>query len=390
MPLIDMYDKISTACDRNEYAIGIFIDLSKAFDTLDHSILLRKLYHYGIRGITHDWFASYLTNRKQYVSINNTDSSFESINCGVPQGSILGPLLFLIYINDIINCSKLLQFILFADDTNIFYSCNDLRTLETTVNNELLKLSIWFCANRLSLNIKKTNYIVFGNKKLPHDINLHINSISIVRVEFTKFLGVYIDAKVTWKNHIEIIASKIAKGLGILNKVKLVLPQNVLLMLYNSLIYPYLNYCAIVWGCAGATLLHKLEILQKRAVRMIANVYYLESTKPIFYELKLLKVKEIFTLQRATFMFKIKCKLLPGICSRYVSVSNSAHRHHSMRKSFYFIHPSCRTKIRENSLSYHGPRLWETLPVSIQNSLSIGYFIRSTMAFLIASYNVLD
>ena len=155
--LIDMYDKISTACDRNEYAIGIFIDLCKAFDTLDHSILLRKLYHYGIRGITHDWFASYLTNRKQYVLINNTDSSFESINCGVSQGSILGLLLFLIYINDIINCSKFFKFILFADNTNIFYSCNNLCTLENTVNSKLLKLSRWFCANHLSLKIKKTN-----------------------------------------------------------------------------------------------------------------------------------------------------------------------------------------------------------------------------------------
>ena len=142
MALIELYDKISLAIDKNEYSIGIFIDLSKAFDTLDHNILLKKLYHYGIRGKAWDWFNSYLCNRKQCVCLNGIMSDYKLVTHGVPQGSILGPLLFILYINDIVNCSKYLLFILFADDTNLFFSCKDIRHLFNTVNSELDKLSI--------------------------------------------------------------------------------------------------------------------------------------------------------------------------------------------------------------------------------------------------------
>ena len=167
MAIAEMCDKISSASDKNDFSIGVFIDLSKAFDTINHDILLRKLEHYGIRGIALNWFRSYLYNRKQFVSSNYAVSPFLSINCGVPQGSHLGPLLFLIYVADVENCSAILSFILFADDTNLFYSSNSLFELFTTVNSELSKLSEWFCANKLSLNVKKTNYILFGNKRVP-------------------------------------------------------------------------------------------------------------------------------------------------------------------------------------------------------------------------------
>jgi retron-type reverse transcriptase len=155
MALLDMYNRISEANEKNEYSIGIFIDLSKAFDTINHSILLQKLNSYGIRGLANDWFRSYLTNRKQFVSFNGVNSSCRTVTCGVPQGSVLGPLLFILYINDIINCSKLLHFIVFADDTILFYSCKDIHLLQRIVDTELKKLAEWFKANRLSLNIKK-------------------------------------------------------------------------------------------------------------------------------------------------------------------------------------------------------------------------------------------
>jgi hypothetical protein len=135
MALLQMYDKISIAADKNDYSIGIFIDLSKAFDTLTHSILIKKLEHYGIRGITLEWFKNYLFGRKQYVFLNGTSSTTSDVVCGVPQGSVLGPLLFIIYINDIINCSDIFNFILFANDTNLFYSYDNFAQLQNTVNN---------------------------------------------------------------------------------------------------------------------------------------------------------------------------------------------------------------------------------------------------------------
>ena len=192
MALIELYDKVSLAIDNNEFSIGIFIDLSKAFDTLDHSILLKKLEHYGIRGMALEWFSSYLSNRKQCVSLNGVLSDFKSITHGVPQGSILGPLLFILYINDIVNCSEKLFFMLFAGDTNLFVSCREIMHLFDIVNIELSKLSDWFKVNKLSLNVKKTNYILFGRKRLTlsETNNICIDGQRIERVERTKFLGV--------------------------------------------------------------------------------------------------------------------------------------------------------------------------------------------------------
>ena len=170
--LTQISEMIKTSIDTGKYGCGIFIDLRKAFDTVNHKILLDKLEHYGIRGNLLNWFHSYLTDRKQFVSINGQNSDLMDITCGVPQGSVLGPLLFLLYINDLPNISKILNFYLFADDTNIYYESKSLNEIEKTVNKELDKLYLWLNVNRLSLNLDKTNYIIFHpfNKKLKQHI----------------------------------------------------------------------------------------------------------------------------------------------------------------------------------------------------------------------------
>jgi hypothetical protein len=165
MALIELIDSFSHSIDNNEYTIGIFVDLSKAFDTVDQKILISKLNHYGIRGTPLMWFKDYLSDGKQTVKFNETVSSKMTVTCGVPHGSILGPLLFLLYIVIILaNCSNLLNFILFADDTSIYHSDRDFATLIRKINCELDKLSDWCKANKLSLNLKKTNYIIFRTK----------------------------------------------------------------------------------------------------------------------------------------------------------------------------------------------------------------------------------
>ena len=162
--LIVLIDKIMSALNEGDYVLGVVLDLSKAFDTVDHNILLMKLYKYGIRGVAYDWIKSYLEERKQYVSFNKHDSSTMDIKCGVTQGAILGPLLFLIYVNDLSNVSSILFTLLFADDTNVFVIGKNLSTLFTTMNSELVKLSEWMNVNKLSLNVKKTKYMLFCTK----------------------------------------------------------------------------------------------------------------------------------------------------------------------------------------------------------------------------------
>ena len=208
--LLEFIHKVVDVFDKKEIMIGLFLDLSKALDTLDHSILLYKLSNYGIRGTLLEWFQSYLIDRKQYVEIDNIQSQQKSMRCGVPQGSILGPLLFIIYVNDMCNISDKLQFIKFADDTSVFMSHPQFDVLQDAFTNEVAKLIEWLQANKLVLNITKTNYMVFTNKFIDtDDLIINIDTSRILRVSHVKFLGVIIDDSLTWKEHTGVICNKI-------------------------------------------------------------------------------------------------------------------------------------------------------------------------------------
>ena len=202
--LIIITQAINKIIDNQKFGCGVFIDLKKAFDTVNHNILPLKLEHYGIRDVTYLWFKSYLSDRKQYTSLNGVDSDIKNISCGVPQGSVVGPLLFLLYINDLPNISSKLNFFLFADDTNIYFECKDLRNLEKIMNFELKKLYEWLCINRLSLNISKTKFVIFHVPNKPkYPITILINNNAIDEVKYIKYLGVTLDAQLSIKYHID-------------------------------------------------------------------------------------------------------------------------------------------------------------------------------------------
>jgi len=386
MALIDLVDKISTSIENNEYTIGIFLDLAKAFDTVNHNILLSKLYHYGIRGIPYEWFKNYLTNRHQYVYLNNTKSDRLPIACGVPQGSILGPLLFLIYINDLNIVTKLLTFIMFADDTNIFISGKNLTDISSIVNTELQTISSWFSANLLSLNIKKTNYILFSNKVIG-DVSILIGKEIITRVFETKFLGVLIQANLKWNAHVNSVANKISKTIGIINKVKYILSSAHLIRLYQSLIEPYLNYCCIVWATPNKSiLLEKLLKLQKCSVRIISYSPPRAHSRPLFNKLGILSIYDICLTQILIFVYKSINNLLPNHFTQYFTRTRDVHPHKTRGNENNLHHQYSQKLCRARSVVCSGPKLWNTLPELIQFAPSLKIFKRCLKQHILSNY----
>lgn len=216
MALMEL-EKLTSAIDEKKYAVGLFIDLKKAFDTIDHDILLQKLERYGIRGVGLTWLKSYIENRQQFVQMGVTKSTLADIKCGVPQGSILGPKLFILYINDICSVSNILNYVVFADDTNVLCVGKNLQQLLEVVSGEVEKLKLWFDANKLSFNIKKNKYMIFGksDKHLVSQIVVKIDSVKLERVYENTFLGVTIDHNLSWKPHIKYVRSKLSRTIGI-------------------------------------------------------------------------------------------------------------------------------------------------------------------------------
>ena len=289
------------------------MDLSKAFDTIDHSILLHKLQYYGLYNTELNWFRSYLCNRKQFVSLENTNSSFLNISTGVPQGSILGPLLFLIYVNDLCNSTDA-KTIMYADDTCLLLpffinSKSDISSQTLLINSKLDRVFKWLCANKLSLNTDKTKFMLFhfAQKKIQeHQIpKIKINNSEIKRVESFKFLGIFLDESLNWNKHVTEISNKISKIVGVLSILKHYFPSHVLLTMYNS----RLNFGITLWGFNHC---HRLKVLQKRALRIIVKAPFFAHTKPICKKINTLLLDDIFTLNCLKFYCKYKQKELPS------------------------------------------------------------------------------
>lgn len=383
--LIQLYDKISDALDQKKVTLGLFIDLSKAFDTVNHDILLSKLEHYGVRGVALQWFKNYLSCRTQFVQYNGHSSSSSNIKCGVPQGSILGPLLFLLYINDLCKVSKVLDMILFADDTNIFYSHQDPNYLMEIVNSELKKLTSWFQANKLSINVKKSNFVIFKPRQNRQtlDLNFTISNYAIDRVNEVVFLGVILDEHLSWKSHIHSVTRKVSKAIGIIYKSSFCLNKPSLYTLYYSLVYPYLLYCVSVWGSTYLTNLKRLTVLQKRVIRIISRSAFDAHSDPIYKNLGILKFENIFKLQIGRFMYLYKAGQLPESFDNMFLLNRQVHSYDTRNsKSFYL--PHCRTNIRKFSIRFQGPKFFNSLSCEIQDAPSIALFTVKLKKFLLS------
>ena len=395
--LISITETIKKTIDEKKFGCGVFIDLKKAFDTVNHDILLQKLEHYGIRDVALSWFKSYLTDRKQYVHINGVDSETKDITCGVPQGSVLGPLLFLLYINDLPNISKKLKFYLFADDTNIYFESADLKSLEKTMNKELEKLHEWLCLNRLSLNITKTNFVIFHaiNKPKTSVVTILINKQAIDEVKSVKYLGILIDSQLTFKNQIDELSKKVSRAIGVLYKLRPYVTAKILTSVYYAIVYPFLLYGIVVWGNASKALLEPIHIMQKKIVRMITfkDNYPtvpgpLAHTPPLFHKLKMLKIYDIYKVQVGNFVFESVNDIGPSQSIIKFTRASEIHDHDTRyaKRGKFFITGVRTERYGLRALRVEGRKVWDTIPNNIKESRTKKSFNACYKGLLINSY----
>ena len=348
-----------------------------------------KLSYYGIRGKALEWFKNYQADRKQFVSIHGHDSDLKLISCGVPQGSLLGPLLFILF-NDLQNSSDFLSFICFADDSNLFLSHRDPNTLIAKMNRELKLVQSWIHANKLSLNIEKTHYMLFSNSLRVLPDSVKINDINLLQVDNTKFLGLYIDRELSWKTHIGYLSKILSRNTGILNKLKHYFPCHILQSIYSTLISPYLNYGILAWGNANKLSLDALFRIQKRAVRNINHAGFLSHTNNLFHQNRLLKLTDLFHYNVGIFMFKLSINELPDVFLHMFQRNRAIHDYPTRQRDAYHL-PRTRTLFAKRTISFTKrtirPRYWNDLPEEITRCLSLFSFKRKFKEFLLNGYN---
>ena len=371
-----LINNITKCLENQETGICIFLDFAKAFDTVNHEILLKKLEYYGIRGIAQNWFRSYLSNRMQGTDIGGIQSSLNYIKCGVPQGSVLGPLLFLLYINDIVNSSELFKFTLFADDTSLFYSQKNSNKIDMSqvVNKELEKISHWLGANKLSLNVKKSQLLVFTLSKKKPNINLTINGEALKEVQVAKYLGILIDNKLNWGDQIRSVNLKLSKGIGLLAKIRHYVPKNTLRSLYFTFINPHIDYNILNWGMASVSNLDSISKKIKKAVRIMAFKNSDDPTIPLFKEFKILPLESFIDLRFGKFIWKLMNNELPDCLISHFRGNN--------RTLFSLQNP--RLENSKRFVTYAGSKLWnEDIPMCIKQKKSLKSFAKNYMKTLI-------
>src|SRR6267154_640809 len=388
--VIDVINMIQNELHEGNYVLGIFMDLQKAFDTINFKILLDKLEHYGFRGVCLDWFKSYLVGRTQFTVVGNSRSTLRVTTCGVPQGTVLGPLLFLLYINDIINSVDKSQIKLFADDSNLFVISDNIQWLFNIANSELSNLSHWISVNKLHINYDKTNFMIFEPKKralnptkLLHQNTILFNGHVLQQVHSVKYLGLMIDDNLNWSDHINYLIGKVTSLTGILYRTKHFLPMNAKRNIYFALIYSVLTYCVEVYANVNKSSLNPLIVKCNRLLRLLQNKPRRTPLHDLYFAFDTLPINLLFEYYTAKLIHRClwDSANVPPILSHCFLRGNTIHNHNTRHRDNFVI----LSKHSPKSILYYGPSMWAKLPEELQNNPSLNSFLKVYKQYLLKS-----
>ena len=386
--MTSLLDKWLKAVDEGNLVGAVFLDLCKAFDLLNHKLLLQKLQKYKCSYNSIHWFTSYLADRHQVVSISNTFSDVSTLKAGVPQGSVLGPILFLIFINDLPLCNPNHNLDLFADDSTISVIGKDKRYISQTLNVVLENICQWVDENKMLVNVSKTKTMCIGSKQklsvMCNDtLNVSINGQKINESHCEKVLGIFVDKTLSWYDQINHIIKKVNSSLALLKRIKKYLNHNARILFYNAYILPHLDYCCSVWGNCNKFLVDSLLKLQKRAARIILNEH--DIRKPsieLFKKSGIIPVTKRIFYHKSLLMYKSKHQLAPKYLSNLIVPTSSKQSYNTrLSSSDNFIIPKSNTELYKSSFSFSGPKVWNSLSSEIKKSKSISAFKNSYKSF---------
>ena len=325
---------------------------------------------------------NYLEDRAQFVNYNDHSSRTQHINIGVLQGSILGPLFFICFMNDFSKSSQLLFSILFADDTTVLLEGKEYEGLIMALNNELHKVSTWLDANKLSINSKKTHFMVFHRSRIKtSDINVVMQQNTIDRVNSTKFLGLIIDDKLKWHEHIQHVKHKIARSVGILYKIRHYLNKETLLNMYYTFVFPYLIYGVEIWGSATLNHINPLKKNSKKCVRANTFSEYLAPSEPIFQTLNVLNFENLVIQRISLLMFKYSHGDVPVSVSQLFRTNNEYHNYNT--RNCARIHaPVGTTEASYRTFGYRGIHIWNHISQKINTNTSYPCFKKNVKIYI--------